>query len=193
MKKSIIYLLGFPGVGKLTIAKELCKNDKFVLMDNHRINNCIFPFIDLSKKIPEEVWETVLSIREKVYDFIERYPNIQKSIVFTNALFDKNNDDLEVYQRIEKIASTISCPLIPIRLICSKKELKKRIQSDERKENCKLTSTDIVDNIYNSEEKVIDIAHPNKITIDVTMLSPQEVVKKIEKHIKSINCNLDIL
>ena len=46
MKKNLIYLIGFPGVGKLTIAKEICKRENYVLQDNHKTVNLLFPFLD---------------------------------------------------------------------------------------------------------------------------------------------------
>ena len=54
----IIYLLSFPGVGKRTIAAEICKHNGFRLCDNHAVNNVVFPFmrIDGHTKIPEEIW-----------------------------------------------------------------------------------------------------------------------------------------
>jgi len=39
----IIYLIGFAGTGKLTVAKEIIKHNKeFTLIDNHKINDLIF-------------------------------------------------------------------------------------------------------------------------------------------------------
>lgn len=38
-----LYLIGFAGTGKYTIAKELAKVG-YKLVDNHLINNSIFPF-----------------------------------------------------------------------------------------------------------------------------------------------------
>lgn len=50
MKNTIIYLLGFPGTGKYTIAKEICKQADFKLVDNHLINNPLFTLIENDDK-----------------------------------------------------------------------------------------------------------------------------------------------
>jgi shikimate kinase len=39
MNNTIIYLIGFPGVGKLTIAKELCNETSALLVDHHTLSN----------------------------------------------------------------------------------------------------------------------------------------------------------
>ncbi|MFP3021702.1 MULTISPECIES: hypothetical protein [unclassified Wolbachia] len=45
----IIYLIGFSGNGKLTIAKELCNIIDGVIVDNNLFNNIIFDMIDFRK------------------------------------------------------------------------------------------------------------------------------------------------
>ena len=54
MKKTfIIYLIGKPGVGKYTIAKEL-ETYEYIICDNQLINNSIFSLLqyDGFKEIP---------------------------------------------------------------------------------------------------------------------------------------------
>jgi shikimate kinase len=41
MRNTMIYLIGFAGAGKFTIAKEICKSAEARLVDNHLINNPI--------------------------------------------------------------------------------------------------------------------------------------------------------
>ncbi len=74
MNKAVtIYLLGFPGVGKLTIAKHL-KNQipNSEILDNHLSNDCIFPFADTDpSKIDAYSEEAFTAIK-----------NIEKSITY---------------------------------------------------------------------------------------------------------------
>jgi shikimate kinase len=46
MNGALIYLIGFAGCGKLTIAKAIQKKIDCILVDNHLINNVIFSLID---------------------------------------------------------------------------------------------------------------------------------------------------
>jgi hypothetical protein len=45
MKNTIIYLIGFPGTGKYTIAREIAQQEDFRLVDNHLVNNPLFNLI----------------------------------------------------------------------------------------------------------------------------------------------------
>ena len=51
----IIYLIGFAGTGKLTVAKEIIKHNKeFTLIDNHKINDLIFNLFDRNENIKKQ-------------------------------------------------------------------------------------------------------------------------------------------
>lgn len=45
MKNTIIYLIGFPRAGKLTIAKEIAKSIDAKIVHSHRINNVLFDLV----------------------------------------------------------------------------------------------------------------------------------------------------
>jgi len=50
MAGNIVHLIGFPGVGKLTIAKEIVRQrSDFVLVDNHLINNPVFSVVNAGR------------------------------------------------------------------------------------------------------------------------------------------------
>ena len=65
MQNTIIYLIGFAGTGKYTIAKEICRLTNARLVDNHLINNPVFSLIRADGKtlLPESVWEKTWAIR----------------------------------------------------------------------------------------------------------------------------------
>ena len=70
MKNTVVYIIGFIGVGKYTIAKELEKQAGFRVIDNHAFNNLIFPLfrIDGTTKIPDKVWDILIDIRKIFFD-----------------------------------------------------------------------------------------------------------------------------
>ena len=43
----IVFLMGFAGCGKLTVAKELVKHDNFKLVDADTIHYPIFNFVEI--------------------------------------------------------------------------------------------------------------------------------------------------
>lgn len=52
MKNTIIYLIGHYGVGKLTIARQICAASDARLFDNHLVNNVVFSLIRADGKTP---------------------------------------------------------------------------------------------------------------------------------------------
>lgn len=65
MNNAIIYLLGYAGCGKRTIAQAIRQRFDAVLVDNHLINNTIFSLIEADGKtpLPEGVWNHVIAVR----------------------------------------------------------------------------------------------------------------------------------
>ncbi len=45
MTAVLVYLIGRPGTGKLTIAQTFISNRNYLIVDNHLINNPIFSLI----------------------------------------------------------------------------------------------------------------------------------------------------
>ncbi|XMA29634.1 hypothetical protein O1Q06_07540 [Wolbachia endosymbiont of Tetranychus urticae] len=69
----IIYLIGFPGSCKLTIAKELCNIIDGVIVDNNLFDNIIFDMIDFrNAEVTSEIWEKIFVIRENMLAILEK-------------------------------------------------------------------------------------------------------------------------
>lgn len=86
-----LYLIGFPGTGKYTIAKALVKYG-YKIVDNHLINNPILSLLELNENavIPDFIWDLIREIRASVFRFISH--DKFSSYVFTNVLYDTEND-----------------------------------------------------------------------------------------------------
>ncbi|HEX6477597.1 MAG TPA: hypothetical protein VF043_02040 [Ktedonobacteraceae bacterium] len=52
MQNTIVYLIGYAGTGKYTIAKELARLTGAVIVDNHLINNPVFSIVGASGNTP---------------------------------------------------------------------------------------------------------------------------------------------
>jgi len=184
LKNTIIYLIGFAGVGKLTIAKELAKLDKFRIVDNHLINDPIFNVITIEEgHIQMGVWAQVRKVRAAVYETIENYAHKDTNFIFTNQLFEGNEGDLAIYKRVKKLAKARNSNFFPVRLLVAEEEHKKRITSHERKNSFKASSLEYIDKIYGLE--ILKIKGKNKIDIDTTKLS----AKQTAEYIFNIICN----
>lgn len=183
-------MIGFPGVGKLTIAKELAERIKAQIIDNHLINNPIFQLIvtDPDSEIPEKAWDKVKEIREIVLSGVEELAHPDLNFIFTNSLLASNADDLKIYERVEKVATKRKSTFVPIRLVCELDELCKRVVSKDREEKFKLTNAEALKKRF-KKEVVYQPANPLTLTIDVTNLSPQEVVEMIMERLKTFTVN----
>ena len=187
MKNTIIYLLGFPGTGKYTIAKEICRQTDFKLVDSHLINNPIFSLIPLDgkTKLSDNVWAYTDKIRSIVLDAMINLSPPEYSFVLTNNLYEGDQEDLAIYDQVKNTAEQKRAKLIPIRLLCSPEELQNRIPSTERAERFKQTNPDALD-IY-LENEIIKTKHPNELTLDVTQRSPKQATKSILNHARNLS------
>lgn len=167
---TIIYLIGKPGTDKYTIAKDLAKIG-YIICDNHLINNPIFELLGYNgfKKIPEFAWETIRKIRANVFDFItkERLNNY----VLTNVL-EENERDRNLFKQVENMALQRASLFIPVKLLVSEIENKKRIQNPKRAVLYKSLKIE-----RNAE--LINIMHPNLLEMDVSTMSASNAAEKI--------------
>lgn len=180
MMNIIVYLIGFAGVGKLTIAKELSSRINARLVDNHLINNPILHMIPLDGKtpIPKVVWEKIAHIREIVFSTIEEISPPDFNFIFTNELLESGQQYINIYNRVAAIAQKRKSIFVPIRLVCDLEELCRRVSAEERATHFKMTSIESTKEKFERENLFMP-DHPLTQTIDVTHLSSKEAAEKI--------------
>ncbi|MBY0291774.1 MAG: GNAT family N-acetyltransferase [Alphaproteobacteria bacterium] len=168
-----IYLIGFSGTGKYTIAKEIVKAD-YKIVDNHLINNSIFSLLDLDgiTPIPEEAWVPVRKIRKIILDFISS--DAKSNYIFTNELFEADND-WRVFCQVKETAEKRGSLFVPVKLIISPEERKRRITNPERGLRYKSTNPAEI----HKKKGLIKIGHPHLLEVDVTDLSARDAAEKI--------------
>ena len=172
----IIILYGLPAVGKLTIAKELSHITGYKIFHNHISIDFALTFFKFGTsefvKIRNELWIKGLKIA-KVYNFnglilttiFEKTTN-PKLILNINKYFDSN--DIVYY----------------ILLKCSKKELIKRVSSQERISTGKIHSLEQLIQVIETEFVYIPkITGKYTYEIDITKLHPSEAARLITKFI----------
>lgn len=178
-KNAIIYLFGFAGVGKKTIAGEICKQADFRLIDNHAINNVVFPFVrvDSTTKMPQEIWQKTSAIRKIALDTMVEIGNRDFNFIFTNQLIDGDVADFEIYRSVEEAAEKVSAFFMPVRILCEADEHRRRISDPLRSAGMKLTRASYVDEV--AQEGVLVPQHKNLLTLDVSAYAPQESAQRI--------------
>lgn len=181
---AMIYLLGFPGTGKYTIAMEIVAQAGFRLVDNHLINNPVFSLIhaDGKTKLPEVVWDYTDRIWEVVADTMINISPPHFSFVLTNVLFEDNPGDRAHFHKVENVAKRRGACFVPVRLeISDVEEHGRRITAHDRAARFKETDGDRP-RYYAESREVLRPDHPHVLTLDVTALSASNAAAEILRH-----------
>ena len=173
--KFLIHIIGYPGAGKYTVAKELTSNSNFTLFDNHTINNVLFCLTDISKTLPSFKDRYINKLYKVAFKYFEKI-NIQQNLVFTNFLTNQR-DDRTYLKMIQRFANRAGFTYIPVILSPDTNTLLSRVINPDRSAKLKLTNPQIAKQIYNLE--LITVNHKNKIEIDNSKLSPKQTSQKI--------------
>jgi hypothetical protein len=124
MDNIFLYLLGFAGTGKLTIARAFARSVGAKVVDNHWINNPIFGLIDPDgvSPLPDAVWSQTARVREAVLETIATLAKPGTNFVFTHDGIEGERYDEDVLQGIQSTAARRGARLIPVRLVCNEDE-----------------------------------------------------------------------
>jgi hypothetical protein len=180
----VVVLLGFPGTGKYTIAKEVraqyeCVGRDVRVIDNHYTANLVFgvlPLVDGYRAIPPETWPHVGRVRAALWDAILELSAPETSFVFTTDISAAEGaSHLDPYRRI---AVERGSTFVPVRLLCDADELARRIVSAERRERSKWLDADGVRHKH-ATNTVLEPADPATRTVDVTSLAPADAAAHI--------------
>lgn len=180
-----ILLLGFPGTGKLTIARSLGTALPGRVIDNHWINNPILGLLteDGHSILPDAVWEQTAKVRQAVLDTIATLSHPAANFIFTNSGTQGDGRSLASYEQIKEAADRRRALFLPVRLLCEEAELVRRVMSPGRRD--RLKSIDPKAARHRSRTAtVLDAKHPHSLAIDVTAISADEAARRIHEHVK---------
>lgn len=180
MNGVIIYLIGFAGCGKLTIARAIQARFDCILVDNHYVNNVIFSLIDPDGRtpLPARVWQNVDLVRTAVFDTIRHLSKPGRSFIFTNVLFEGGDIDQQIFLDIAGLAQDRGALFLPVRLLISPEELVRRVVSPDRAQKLKETDPQAAREKALEQEVFRPVGFPY-LEIDITTLSPDEVADRI--------------
>jgi hypothetical protein len=178
----IFHLVGYPGVGKRTIASEMERlaaeaGQRLVVVDNHLSGNPVLSVLDLAAgSPPPEAWGLVYEIREVVIRAIERHSPRDWSFVFTNVLTDNGDSDLASVRRLRRLADARASTYRPTVLTCDVDELVRRAGSPGRSDQLKLTDPEVVRSYVGTRA----LHHPPGANVlDVTGLPPEAAARAL--------------
>jgi chloramphenicol 3-O-phosphotransferase len=179
----IICLVGFPGAGKLTIARALSRLLDATIVDNHWINDPILRLVATTdaRAVPEAVWPEVAKVRSAVLETIATLSPRAANFIFTYAGSNEDSEDRKAFEEYRDVARRRSCRFIAVRLLCGEAELIRRIQSPERRGHKLTNPVEATDNARHYSP--LDPRLPGSLTIDVTDLAPEAAAARIFDHV----------
>ncbi len=185
MQNTIVYLIGYAGTGKYTIAKELAALTNAAFVDNHLINNPIFSVVGADGNTPVSalVWAKIESIRRVVLDTIAEVAYPEASFLFTNVLYEGKPMDRRWYEDVALLATQRQARFVPVILRCDSEELSRRVASPERAARFKERNADQARENMRTFQ-LLHIDHPNCLELDVTNLSPIQAAQAILGHVE---------
>jgi AAA domain len=177
----VVQLLGYPGTGKYTVAKELVRameadGRTTRLLDNHASGNLILSLVPTpTHGIPAPVMDRIIEVRDAVLATLEQHTPRDWSIVFTN--FPPDAERARALDRHREVAAVRGAGFVPVLLECDPDEVLRRVVAPERAARHKL-----VDPVRMREilEEAVPLPPWDDIRrIDVTTLPPPEAARVI--------------
>src|SRR5262249_1862547 len=129
----IIHINGYPGVGKLTIARIVAEQLGGRLLDNHSVYNVAFALTEFRSAA---FYETVRAVRAIAYQRILDLPR-DVPVTLTNAYMRGSAWGNEYWDAVMALARTRGSEFIVVILECSLEENARSIQSSGRDSHCK--------------------------------------------------------
>lgn len=129
----VVFMLGYPGMGKRTVGSHVAELIDGVLVDNQLINRPLLELFrwDGKESIPMEIWERVVPIREAVLGTIEDLAPSSNSYVFTNVLTD-DADSAGHYEQVRSLAVRRGSLFLAVMLTCDIEVQVSRIDNPDR-------------------------------------------------------------
>ena len=185
VNNTVIYLVGPPGVGKMTIGRILANALDARLVHNHLWLNPVFSLIEPDGKttLPREVWPLVAQIRHAVFETATTLVPASQNLVFTHAAVTENELNETIAQDIIRVARKREARLLVAQLTCSPEILAARVLSHERR--LLLKEVDAHAARVNANFPPFDVKHPSKFHLNTTNLEAQDSAREILKWLLS--------
>ena len=172
----LLFLHGAPAVGKLTVAKALCRIMPGRLMDNHAA-------IDLALTVFEfgapGFWELVHDVRYSALDAAAEHgvPLLVTTFCYAEP------EDREQFGQIEEIVHRHGAKLLPVFLHCSREEALRRVGHPDRVERRKITSGEHLIREIDRYD-LTAVPRPDCLKLDTGATPAEVTAQKIADHFR---------
>ncbi|KAJ7786690.1 hypothetical protein B0H14DRAFT_306393 [Mycena olivaceomarginata] len=183
---SVLFINGFPGVGKLSVAREVQKQlTASRLLDNHLLID-VAQAIEPNRGPAHYALRTVL--RRAAFDGLKAVEDESVTLILTSCSASTLPHDVEVFSEFVDIARARGVPFVSVNLVCDERENVERATNEERgKDKGKLMDGQaIVDmrtkhrlldaSVCEEETAGVEVYH---LEVDSTNISVQQSADKV--------------
>ena len=170
----IIVLNGYPGVGKLTIGRELAALMDGRMLDIHSVYNVAFALTEF--KSPEFI-KTVEQIEAIAHNLILNLP-AEQPVVLTTVLAGTDDWGDQEWRRIVELGQQRP-PLLVVHVTCDLEENQRRIASEERIMKLKLRDPAVAVRNQMGAKPLLGLDEDRLLTLDTTSMTPAEAAQTI--------------
>jgi hypothetical protein len=130
----VVFLLGYPGMGKRTTGSRLAELLDGVLVDNQLLYKPVIELFrwDGKAALPLDIWERVTPIRDTVLRTIEDLAPASNSYIFTNVLQADDPTAADHYDQIRSLAHRRGSLFLAVVLTCDIDVQVSRIDNPDR-------------------------------------------------------------
>lgn len=170
----LIFVYGPPGVGKLTVARELARATGYKLFHNHLSIDCARSVFEFGTK---PFSRTLDKIRMAVF---EEAASEGVSLIFTFVYACPQ--DTSYVEHVCAAVEERGGRVYLVRLVCDSEELEQRVPHPERERAGKIASLDTLRELTARYSIFSPVEGRESLSVDNTSLAPVEVAARIIKH-----------
>jgi gluconate kinase len=169
----VVHINGWPGCGKLTIARLLAKRLSARLIDNHLLLNPVAAMFDRGAPLREAFR---LELRTLAFAYAEQI-DAQTDLIFTDALAREAFEQAR-FDEVRELALKRRARCFSVVLDCDIDENIRRLTSPGRAELHKLTNADVIRSLR-KQHQLLKPEGCDVLLLDVTRLCAEQAAEAI--------------
>jgi hypothetical protein len=171
---NFVLLYGPPGVGKLTVARQLSRRTGFRLFDNHVSIDAVRHVFDFGD---EPFWPLNERFRLDIYEAAAKY-----GVSLITTLAYVYPDDTDFVETILKSIESHAGRVALVHLTCQPSVLEGRITSESRLFTSKVKSVEVARIDMEQKDYFTSVPGRDSLRIDNTDLPPETTAQQIAEH-----------